>query len=219
MELELAEKRQYVPLMERSDSDLRGIAKQLDIKVPPKISKRKLVYKITVEQTMLELRAEEAAKTQIAAEKRAKLGLKDHPDRKPSGEECAIYGGEYKGIEYKPSPKVLVNFINVVDPGADVKFSKGGIWFHIFAEDKDGNSMMNCLPECLVSTKPEYDFVSLASPKRGIPIFSNVKGRDGQISSEVTGHRPRFRFQILGPAPEDAPFGLYFEKELKDDTD
>lgn len=221
---ELAEPKEYVPLIQHSMAELKEIAKQLGRKVPPNLKREKLVHLIKTEQAYQNLRAEKEAMTRMDVEEKARLGVKDHPDRKRSLEEICIYGGVWPGKingkqgphEFEPSPKRLVHFINTVDPGADVRFSKGGIFFHIFDKDKNKQRVTNCLPACLISKEPRYEAVSLASPNRGLPVFTNVKNAAGEVVSELTGREPRFEFIDLGPAPKNAEFGLFI-KELEDD--
>ena len=208
MEQELATSK-YIPLIDRSVKDLQGMAKSLGMKLPQTLAKEKLVYAITVEQTKQTLKAEAEARRQLAEEKGAELGI-SHPDRNPSFEEVAIYGGVFNGKKYPPAKRVLCSFINVEDAGSDVEFTKGGIYFHIFENDREGKPVQNVMPECLISQKKEYeDFASISLVKRGIPVFGDRVDAAGRSQSVVTGYKPRFRFIVEGEAPEGAEFGLY----------
>jgi hypothetical protein len=219
MESELAE-RTYIPLDERPKKELLGIAEQLDIdtkKLPPNLSKAGLAYKIKVEQTKRNLKAEQEAAEQLRAEKLAELNMKTHHDRKPSFEEVAIYGGMWKGKKYKPSRKRLYRFINTEDRYQDAKFTKGGILFHIFECDKFKNPIINCLPEVLVAKGPKFEeFKSISITQRGIPIFADREVSPGRVRSVVIGYSPRFEFTDQGPAPDNAPWGPYLPEEIQE---
>jgi len=222
---ELATK-EYVPLTERSKPELQEFAKKLGLNLPPTLGVKKLAYAIKVEQTKQNLLAEKEAMTQIDADERERLGLRDHASRNPSLEEICIYGGVWKKkvrgvvteIEYERSPVRRVTFLNTEDPGADVKFSKGGIFFHIFDKDAKKQQCINIMPACLFSKEKRYAQISLASPDRGIPVFADVKQQGGEVVSEIVGRTPRFQFIDLGPAPKDAEFGLYLKESEDDDN-
>lgn len=210
METELAE-RKYTPLSERSEKDLREFAKKLNLNLPPALGKEKLVQAIKIEQTKQQLVIEEEARLELKAEKMAAAGMKPGERRKPTFEEVAIAGGEFENVKYPESKRVLVRFLNRENPGVDIEFNKGGnYYFHVWESDKDGNALVNVLPECLVSKDAKFKRISLA--QLGSPVFKDIEDKQtGMKVSTLVGRRPRFEFIVLGDAPKGASFGLYLE--------
>lgn len=202
----------YVPLSERSEKDLRILAYKLGLKFAPNLGREKMAEAIAIEQTKQQLRIEDEARLQLQQERATALGIKSHTGRKPSFEEVAINGGEFNGVTYPKSKKVLVRFINDQDRGTPLLFNKGGISIHVFEYDKNKNPLVNVMPECLISKDKKFETISLV--QRGLPVFGNVTDpATGQTVSRIVGREPRFTFIVQGDAPEDAPFGLYLDKK------
>ncbi len=217
---------QYKPLESFSKKDLQDMADKLDLKLPPSMGIPKIAQAIRVRQTRLALDAEAEAMSQRRAESLDK-------DQTPSFEEILIFGGDFMGKKYDPSPKNLYSFRNELDPGESAAFTKGGILFRVFEKDKHGNPLTCVMPACFCEkvTKPragaskvellEYELMKAVSlVEQGIPIYENrVDPASGSSISTIVGFRPRFSFIKVGPAPKNTSFGVYLEGEIKNDSE
>lgn len=209
---------QYRPLESFSKKDLQDMAEKLDLKLSPSMGIPKIAQAIRVRQTRLTLDAEAEAISQRRAESLDK-------EHRPSFEEILMFGGEFMGKKYDPSPKNLYSFRNELDPGESEAFTKGGILFRLFEKDKHGNPLTCVMPACLCEKVPkprtgasrmellEYELlkaISLGEPN--IPINENrLDPATGASISTIVGFRPRFTFIKVGKAPANAPFGVYLE--------
>jgi len=214
---------QYKPLESFSKKELQDVADKLDLKLPVSMGISKMAQAIRVRQTRLSLDAQAEAMTQRRAESL-------DTERKPSFEEILIFGGEFMGKKYDPSPKNIYSFRNELDPGESQSFTKGGILFQIFEKDKHGNPLTCVMPACLCEKVPkprtgatrtellEYELlkaISLGEPN--VPINANrTDPATGASISTIVGYRPRFTFIRIGKAPADAPFGVYLEDVVEE---
>jgi len=221
---ELAIKTLYIPLEDKGVDELKEMAKKLGLKLPPALNdSAKIAQAIRIRQTRLQLDAESAA---IDERKREMMSA----GRKPSFEEVLMYGGEFLGKKYEPSTKGLYRFMNNLDPGQDVAFTKGGVYFHVFEKDKNRNQMTMVMPDvfCQKVDEPpshgatyveklEYElFKAISLVEEGVPIHKNRPDpQTGAMMSKIVGFEQRFDFIRIGDAPKDASFGPYFKGEMK----
>lgn len=216
---ELAEQKQYRTLEEYSKEELWAIADALGLKLPKSLGLPTLAQAIRVKQTRLNLDAEAEARAQRTRENM-------EGDKKPTFEDVLIYGGEFMGKTYEPSPKYIYRFINELDQGQDFPCSKPTRFFaRIYPQDKEKNPLMCVMPQCLAEKpeKPpadasradelEYELkraISLA--EIGYPIWKDRPDpkNPGAIIPTIVGLAPRFTFIRVKKAPKDAPYGMFF---------
>jgi hypothetical protein len=215
----------YRALEEFPKKDLQAMADKLGLKLPPSMGVQKMAQAIRVRQTRLALDAEAEAKAQRRAES---LDVA----RKPTFEEILMFGGEFLGKHYDASPRFIYRFINELDKGQEVSFTKGGVFIRIFEKDKNDKPLMCVMPEALCEKVPEpkrgatkldqmeYELrraVSLA--EIGVPIYADRPDpQTGRFKSTIVGQKPRFSFIRIGSAPKDAPLGLYLDEGDENDT-
>ena len=116
-------------------------------------------------------------------EKKLKMQIKEP---KPSPETLAI----------EASKKVYATFRNMEEHSkdVDVKSCPGGKYsFHCWPNRK------HVIPEWLI----EYHRKQSVTP-----IVKNVTNSEGNEIPTTVGHEERFLWQVHGPAPADAPFGV-----------
>lgn len=222
MELESVKQEQYKTLEERSQPELQSLAKLLDLKLPTNLGVTKLAQAIRVKQTMNWSIAEELAQA-------AKIKASGKPGHKPSFEEVLIFGGEFKGKTYEPSPKKIYKFINNLDPKQEFSCVKGGKqFFHLYPCDKEGAALMNVMPECLCTKYPKLPsdatveeqnelelLKAISLAEIGFPVWENRPDPQykDRMRPTIVSWTKRFSFIEVGPAPENAPFGVYFSEQ------
>lgn len=212
MQQEMTEK----AITEYTVSELKEYAKSLGLTLPGNLTREKMVRAVEIEKAKQRLAIEEDAREQLKKERMDALGFKASEKRFPTFEEVAIFGGAWKGKEYPPSKKIIVEFFNNDDPDTSFGFTSGGHHFELFQADANGSPFLNVIPECLVTKAPDFQSISLAH--RGHPIYKDVEDtKTGRMVSRIVGYKPRFRFSIVGDAPKDAPFGLYSEPTKEPD--
>lgn len=198
-------------LTEYTVPELKEAAKSIGLTLPANMSREKIIRAIEVETKKKQLAIEEDAREELRKERMEALGIKGGEKRLPNFEEIAIYGGTWKGKDYPPAKKIIVEFVDNFDTASPISFTKGGHHFDLFQTDETGVPMLNVMPECLISKAPEFAGISLAHI--GKPIYQDVEDKTtGRLVSRIVGYKTRFRFSIVGDAPKDAPFGLYEEK-------
>ena len=208
-------------LTDKTNEKLREYAKQLDLKLPPKLSREKLVDAVEKGLIKRKIKLENEARAEAMVEAGRKLPLKPGMKPNPSPETIAIDGGlcPLRKRQVEPSPRVLVLFINRENPateegpGATLEFNCGEKYhFKLY----DGRK--HIMPECLVSTKSEDKWISRAQ-RCVVPVFENRKQPTGDVVSVMVGEKPRFMFQVLGPvadkerAIDGGKFGLILDEE------
>lgn len=191
-------------LAEKTPKELREIAKKLELNLPPALGKEKIVDVITTAMIEKQMRIENQVRDKLRkeAESHPDYGLKAGLVPKPAPETLAI----------EKSPKVIVKFINMEnpatesgEPGADWQFDCGAYHFHLYDRKE------HVLPAILVSTDKK-DFWISRLQRCVLPVFANKQDKQGRQVSVQVGSIPRFEFITLGPAPDDAKFGLIAEK-------
>ena len=210
---------QYRPLESFSKKELQDMADKLGLKLPPAMGVAKMAQAIRVKQTRLQLDAQIEASEQRRAETMIE-------GRKPNFEEILMFGGDFLGKHYEPSPRFIYRFINELDRGDEASFTKGGHLIRCFEKDKGGNPLRVVMPACFCD-KPEppkkgatraelleYELLKAVSlVSEGVPVMGMRKDPiTGAERSVVIGFSPRYSFIKIEPAPKDAPFGLYLEE-------
>lgn len=197
-------------LATKSNEELKKYAKELVNlgfmeKFAPAIGRAKLMDLVDKALMKRQMKLEADARAEATAEAAKVLGMKPGQKVKPSPETLAI----------RASKKVYVEFLNLENPadddgpGASLEFNPGpDYYFKMY----DGRK--HVMPEILVSADKKYAWISRAQ-RCVIPMFSNKTLPTGDVVSVQVGARPRFRFIILGPAPDDAKFGVVLEEPAK----
>jgi hypothetical protein len=226
MDNELATEPKYRALEEFPKKNLQEMADKLGLKLPPSIGIPKMAQAIRVRQTRLALDAEAEAKAQRRAESL-------DTERKPTFEEVLMFGGEFLGKHYDASPRSIYRFINELDKGQELAFTKGGVYLRIFEKDKNEKPLLCVLPECFCETVPEphrnatkvekfeYELLRAVSlAEVGVPIFADRPDpQTGKFKSVIVGSKPRFSFIKVKPAPKDTPLGLYLDEGEQNDSE
>jgi hypothetical protein len=205
MALELANKnKQY----------LKKYADALGLKLSPKLSREKMYLAVETALIKRQVEIEEKERLKLTQAKMKTqrdwlkaAGKKIPKEAKPSLETIMI----------EKSPKVFVEFINLENPrdehgnpGASLEFDAGEKYhFKLF----DGRK--HVMPECIVSKDKKYVEVSRAI-RCQTPVYAQRKTTSGDVVSVQVNTNPRFRFLILGPAPDDAEFGFYDDNKYKE---
>lgn len=177
-------------LKEKTEAELRDIGKNLNIEIPPNIKRENLEDRI--ERAMIErkLKLETEARAKLELEAKVKLGLSDK-GHKPSPETQKI----------NESKRKYYRFTNLEEEGVNVTLRKGEKHrFNLF----DGR--VHILPEWLVKNL-RRTAVSPVFQDREDPIT-------GRMRSVQTGVRPRFSFEELDIAPDDAEFGIVLDESV-----
>lgn len=225
MVIELAEQTQYRTLEERSQKELQHLAEQLGLQLPKTMGAAKMAHAIRVKQTRNLMDAEADAQAQ-------RMRDKGDPDKKPSFEEVLIFGGDFMGKTYKPSPRKAYRFINNLDPGQEFACIKGGAAFmHLYPMDKDKNPLLNVLPECLTLKYPDLPSDAPVADKNenelkkaislaeiGYPVWENRPDPQfkDRMRPTIVRKVPRFTFIEVKKVPQNTPFGVYFDEQEKD---
>lgn len=185
----------YFDLENKTNEELRDMAKKLDLDVPSALGREKLID--AVDEALL--KKQETIKALAVEEVRQKKAdeLKINKLAKPSPETLAI----------EKSKKVYCIFLNMESPDSDVRFCIGEKYvFHFYHGKK------HVVPEVLISEKRDDAWISRA--QRCIrPVYAKKTLPDGRVIDAKIGDERRFIFSAIGPAPDDAPFGAVFEKE------
>lgn len=207
-------------------NDLEATADTLKVKHQG-VGDRKLIQDVIRAAHKMQLLAENAARAEVKQEAAARLGVDPNAKKRPSPQDVAI----------RNSRKVIVEFQNLENPatdqedGADLPFTAGTYSFHLF----DGQR--HVLPECLVTYRPledkklidvlnkfwlstgmtieqakartVNDLVMMSLARRCThPVYKeNVHEASGMVESVRVKDKPRFRFNYIGPAPDDAVLG------------
>jgi len=216
MDLDIATQPKYRELEEFTKPELKAMADRLELKLPPAMGIPKMAQAIRTRQARLALDAQQEAFEQ----KRADSG---DTNRKPSFEEILMDGGEFLGKKYEPSPRYLYRFLNELDRGDEASFTKGGRLIRLFEKDKNGKDVQVVMPQCFCETvespgpdatkleKLEFELrkaVSLVT--EGVPVYANRPDpQTGRMKSTIVSFTKRYSFIPVGPAPKDAPLGLY----------
>lgn len=128
---------------------------------------------------------------------------------KPSPETIAIEGGvdPETGKVIPPSKKIYALFHNREQEDMDVPFNVGGkYFFHLWPEK------VHIIPEWLIdylrrtARVPIYDKTMVPNPQ-GIKVGETVE------KTERVGWKQRFLFEIIGDAPDKAPFGVVLDEK------
>jgi hypothetical protein len=184
---------------EMDEKQLREAAKKLQVKVPPNIKRENLEEMVQVAQFKKELELKEKAKAERAKDVQKMLNLDPATKAKPSPETIAIAN----------SKKVYAVFHNLEEEGVDVEFNKGCTHnFHWY------DQYIHIVPQCLVEENRDRQ-----NPIGKRPIHGMRKDPRIQMANEVStiiGHKPRYRLEVLGDAPQEAQFGVIIDKKLYD---
>lgn len=177
-------------LKEKTEAELREMGKNLEIDIPPNIKRENLEDRI--ERAMIErkLRLESEARAKLEREAKIKLGISDK-GHKPSPETLKI----------EESKKKYYRFTNLEEEGVNVTLRKGEKHrFNLF----DGR--VHILPEWLVRNL-RRTAVAPVFQDREDPVTKRMR-------SVQTGVRPRFSFEELDTAPDDAEFGVVLDDSV-----
>lgn len=179
-------------LRDMKESELWELAKKFDLDLPKNTKRPQLENEIEKAHIKRKARLQAEAQAELALEAQKKLGLDPKKKFKPSPETIAI----------EKSKRKYYLFHNNEEEGVKVAFRKGPKHrFELF----DGK--IHVLPEWLVQNLrktaiyPQYEF-------RKNPVT-------GLEESVHVGNRPRFGFDELGDAPQDADFGVVVDKEIE----
>lgn len=129
---------------------------------------------------------------------------------KPSPETVAIEGGidPITGKRVEPSKKVYALFHNREQEDMDVTFCCGGkYWFHLWPEK------VHILPEWLIGWLRVRASVPVYAKKMVISAEAAEVGQTVE-KSQLTSRKSRFLFEILGPAPDKASFGVVLDTKV-----
>lgn len=135
-----------------------------------------------------------------------------------------------KKVEIKPSPET-VNIEGGIDPitGKTVLPSKKGYYIFTNREQDDAAHTVNPGGKYIIHLIPDQihvlsEFHIKFFRQRAVtPVYQRVpiKGPlvEGQMGEECkrTGSKPRFAFEHLGEAPQDAQFGLVTDTKILDE--
>lgn len=194
-------------LIERTDKELKELAKKFKIPGYNKMKKPDLVEAIEKAHIKMKVKLEAEARAELAKEAENKLkalGIDPKKKFKPSHETIMIEGGfDYiskKKVE--PSKRKYYTFHNLEEDGVKIPLRKGEKYrFELY----DGR--IHCLPVWLVenlrktATYPIY--AQRINPNTGLEYSAHV------------GNRPRMGFDELEDAPDDTPFGVVIDKALE----
>lgn len=135
-----------------------------------------------------------------------------------------------KKVEIKPSPETVA-IEGGIDPitGKTVLPSKRGYYIFTNREQDDAAHTVNPGGKYIIHLIPDQIHVlseahiKLFRKNAVTPIYqrvpvagSLVEGRMGE-ECKRTGSKPRFAFEYLGEAPQDAPFGLVTDTKILDE--
>jgi len=186
---------------EMDDKQLREEAKRLEVKCPPRIgeeARKKVEEDIKVAQYKKELELKDRAKAERKKDVERLLSLDPATKAKPSPETIAISN----------SKKVYAVYYNqTVDERTDIEFNKGCTHtFHLYDE------YIHILPQCLIDEANDPE-----SPTGKTPIHGTRKDSTPGVIGErsvIIGHKKRFRYEVLGDAPQEAKFGVVLDKAI-----
>ncbi|KKN43346.1 hypothetical protein LCGC14_0704030 [marine sediment metagenome] len=141
------------------------------------------------------------------AKARQLLGMKK-VEKKPSPETVRIEGGicPVTGKKYEPSKKGYYIFTNREQDDASHTPNLGGKYvFHLIPDQIHVLSEYHIKKWRQIAVTPVYQRVPVAGPP--------VEGQMGEVCKR-TGGKPRFSFDYLGEAPQDAPFGIVTDTKV-----
>jgi len=207
-------------LKEKTDQELKDIAKKLnpDIDLRKYKTRQDLEDYIEVEAIKKRLELEDKARQERAVEAKAKLkelGLGEKGDLKPSPETICIEGGTCPVTFQKipPSKKKYYMFRNNEDEGVRRILRKGEKYrFELY------DARIHILPECLVKGVKHTEFVKMEGLRKTAqyPVYEDRENPITKIKeSVIAGYRPRFGFEELEEAPNNAPFGVVLDKKIE----
>lgn len=183
-------------------TELKKVAKKYKLDLPKDIERAELEDAVEKAAIKHKLSLEAAARAELAVAAQNKLGIDPKKKHKPSPETIHIKGGILNGKKIPPSKKKYYLFHNNEEAGVKVALRKGEKYRF---ELHDGK--IHILPAWLVdnlrrtAVAPIYEMKP--NPITGLP------------QSVHTGNRPRFGFDELDEAPDDAVFGVVIDKEIE----
>lgn len=218
-------------LVTKSREELLELAGKLNLKVPNNITDETLRGKIETEAIRKTVEIEERERMRLQAESKMKIdiaaivaeseirGIKVDIPKEPTIVDIVRLQKQLLMTvkEPKPSPetlaieaseKVYAVFLNMEQGDMNVPFNVGGkYWFHLWPEK------VHVLPRWLIG---------YLRKKASTPIYGRVKVKD-LMSADIDdviersvrkGVKPRFRFEILGDAPQNAKFGVVLDDKI-----
>lgn len=177
-----------------TDEELKNVAKDygIDIRTLKNKKRHEIVDTIELERIKRQKRLELQASTEVASELKTEL-----KETKP------VKKGEvYEDKMIKASKKVFCIFHNQEEEDVDVALMKGNFCFHLYPEK------VHCLPEWLITNLNKMARYPRIEKKKD-PV-TNMN------ENVITGHLNRFRFEILGDAPDNFLFGLVKDQKIVD---
>ena len=144
------------------------------------------------------------------AQARQLLGIKKL-EVKPSPETVGIEGGIHPltGETVPPSKRGYYVFTNREQDDASHTPNLGGKYpIHLIPDQVHVLSEYHIKTWRRIAVTPNYERVTVPGPPR-----------EGQLGEECkrVGGKPRFAFEYLGEAPQDAPFGLVTDTKILDE--
>ena len=209
-------------LLTKSREELLGYAEKLKLEFPKNISDDKLRDMIETEAIKKSVEMEEAARLRLQEQSRMKRdiaeiqaeaairGIKIDIPKEPTMVDIIRLKKQLNLMikEPKPSPetiaiekskKVYAIFHNREQEDMDVPFCPGGKhWFHLWPE------RIHIIPEWLIG--------HLRKTAR-YPVYEKVVS-GGKETTQRTGFKQRFLFEVLGDAPDNASFGVVLDEKI-----